>query len=355
MNYLNRAIDSINNDDKLKHLLFRALYQRGNAYFNNKQYQLAESDNLTCLNIIDSNSIYESQRDGIYSQLARIYHQTGQLRKGIDYMNQALLMSKQEKDAELTGQYSTLAMLYRENGQKDSCIYVFSEYVNYLFDKFNKNSVRSIASTGALFKVYEYQNRIETLHTQNLLKESQNRFQRIFIILLISFAIFISAISFLIYSQYIKTRKAYQTIKEKNNRIKKQEAEITILKEQKREELTDRFEHDLELLDRLMKEDKLYLQPDLNLTSVASILKINHTYLSSIINRHFGFSFTYFLNQYRIKEAVSLFDAGSHEKYSIEAISKIVGFKSKSAFYRAFRQHKSCTPTEYLNNSTSAE
>jgi len=210
-----------------------------------------------------------------------------------------------------------------------------------------------IASSGALFKISEYQKKIKDLNTQNLIKESRNTFQKRFIFLLIIFALFLSGLSFIMYRQFIKTRKAYTTIRDKNDKIEQQANEIEKLREQKREELTDRFEHDLILLDKLMTEDKLFLQPDLNLFYVANILKINHTYLSSIINRHYGFSFTNLLNQYRINEAVRLLNSGIHEKYSIEAISKMVGFKSKSAFYRAFRQHKSCTPTEYLTNDKS--
>ena len=349
MEYFNRAIDSIEGDEELKSLLFGALFQRGNAFLSNHQYQLAKTDYLSCLDILDSISDFENQRIGIYTQLGIVYHRTGEFRKGIDFSNKAYLLSLKEDDPDLTGILSTLAKLYRDNGQKDSCIYVLSNYVNYLFDRFNDNSARSIAESGALFKVSEYQTRIDLLNTENLLKETQNRAQRIFIIFLVLFILLISIFSFLTFKQYIKVKTAFQTIQRKNNEIAKQKDEIKRLKEQKSEKLTNRFEQDLYLFDRLMKEDKLFLKSELTLSEVANILNINHTYLSCIINRHFGISFTYLLNQYRINEAVRLLNSGIQEKYSIEAISKMVGFKSKSAFYRAFRHHKACTPSEYLS------
>ncbi|MBT7466207.1 MAG: AraC family transcriptional regulator, partial [Bacteroidetes bacterium] len=123
----------------------------------------------------------------------------------------------------------------------------------------------------------------------------------------------------------------------------------TILREQRLDKLTGRFEHDLELLESLMKDDKIFVRSDLKLGTVAKMLNINHSYLSGIINRHFGCNFTTYLNQYRIVEATRLLDEGILEKYSIEAISKMVGYQSKSAFYRAFREQKGSTPTQYLD------
>ncbi len=349
LSYINRAIDTLRHDEEVNPLLALGLYQRSIVYYDNEQYSLAEADLNSCLALVTSDSRVDYIKDGIYGQLGRLYHKTGEYRKAIDNMNIAYQLALLDKNSGFFGIYTTLAMLYNETGQKDSCIYFLSRHINGLYDKFDRNSTRQIAISGARFQISEHQNRIEELNNQNQKKEIRNTLQRRFIVLLIFSILLISILTVVIYKQYLKTRQAFRSIQNKNGKIARQEEEITNLKEQKLKELLDRFEQDMDLLDKLMKVDKIFLNADLSLTKVANLLKINHSYLSSIINRHFGCSFTHYLNKYRIKEAIRLLDAGDHEKYSIDAISIMVGYKSKSAFYRAFRQQKNCTPTEYLS------
>ncbi|MBT3245026.1 MAG: AraC family transcriptional regulator, partial [Bacteroidetes bacterium] len=288
-------------------------------------------------------------RNSIYCQLGYLYHRTGQFSKAIDYLNMAYQLAILKDDPYLAGIYSTLAQLYGKTGQNDSCIIILNKHVSELYKMFNKNSAQQIAVSGARFQLAEHQNMIKDLDYKNQRQQIINKAQRRFIILLASSILLICILLAFLYGQYQKTRFAYLRIHDKNARIAQQEEEITILREQRLDKLTGRFEHDLELLESLMKDDKIFVRSDLKLGTVAKMLNINHSYLSGIINRHFGCNFTTYLNQYRIVEATRLLDEGILEKYSIEAISKMVGYQSKSAFYRAFREQKGSTPTQYLD------
>jgi len=355
LSFINRALDTLRRDDKFNPTIFHGLYQRGVIYYDYDQLDLAAVDFKRCMDLINSNNILNQFRSGVHTQLGRLYNKTGQYRQALDHLNIAYLIEKSRTDAVSFGIHSTLAMIYNKTNQKDSCIYFLNEQIKGLYEKINQNSIIQIAESGARFQISEHNEKIEELSDENKRKDIRNKSQQRFIVSLIMSIVLITILTIILYRQYRKTRLAYQSIQNKNGRIARQEKEIAILKAQQRDTLTNRFGHDLELLEKFMGVDKIFLDPDLSLSKVANLLKINHSYLSSIVNRHFGSNFTHYLNQYRINEAAQLLDSGRHQKYSIDAISKMVGFKSKSAFYRAFRQHKSCTPTEYLNTKRSTE
>jgi AraC-like DNA-binding protein len=53
-------------------------------------------------------------------------------------------------------------------------------------------------------------------------------------------------------------------------------------------------------------------------------------------------------NKLRIDYAISLFTKGAHLNTSIEGIASKAGFKSKSAFYLAFKAEHGVTPIEWI-------
>ena len=55
-----------------------------------------------------------------------------------------------------------------------------------------------------------------------------------------------------------------------------------------------------------------------------------------------------YINELRIKSIVIEIENQGLENLSIEGIAYNYGFSSKSTFYRAFKKHKGCTPSEYI-------
>ena len=98
-----------------------------------------------------------------------------------------------------------------------------------------------------------------------------------------------------------------------------------------------------------MKKDKLFLNQNLTINSLAKEIGINRTYLSQVINEFFNKNFSSFVNEFRIKEASkSLID---DKNITIEAVAFDVGFKSKSAFNNAFKQYTGVTPSFFIKNA----
>jgi AraC-like DNA-binding protein len=58
-------------------------------------------------------------------------------------------------------------------------------------------------------------------------------------------------------------------------------------------------------------------------------------------------SFYEFINQYRAKEAKNLLLSENSSKLTIDALAKEAGFKSKSTFYKVFKQITGNNPSHY--------
>ena len=67
--------------------------------------------------------------------------------------------------------------------------------------------------------------------------------------------------------------------------------------------------------------------------------------VSRIVQSCMGMSYNQLILKLRMEKAVSLLNQKVH---SIDAISQMVGYTTKSSFYRAFTGYYGCTPKEYL-------
>lgn len=105
----------------------------------------------------------------------------------------------------------------------------------------------------------------------------------------------------------------------------------------------------------LIEQKQIYKNANLSLRSLAEQLKINPRYLSTIINERLQKNFFEMINQYRVKEAQTVLSerSGVDDK-SILEVAYDVGFNSKSAFNRAFKQYVGMTPSEYRRNRRSS-
>lgn len=95
---------------------------------------------------------------------------------------------------------------------------------------------------------------------------------------------------------------------------------------------------------KLMEEDELFKNPLLSRLELAEQLGTSESYLSQIVNQELHKSIIQFVNEYRIEAAKDLLRNPVFDKYSVEAIGLEAGFKSKSAFYNAFKTSLDVSP-----------
>jgi len=87
-----------------------------------------------------------------------------------------------------------------------------------------------------------------------------------------------------------------------------------------------------------------YMNYDLSLDSVSSLLNINAAYLSSIFKRCTGINFLDYITNLRTCAAKEYL---SDPFKSVSEIASMVGYDSSSYFCRAFKKNTGFTPTEY--------
>lgn len=99
-------------------------------------------------------------------------------------------------------------------------------------------------------------------------------------------------------------------------------------------------------LDAYLKEYKFFRQKDLTIVDVSNGIDVSSKKVSRAINLVRKVNFNVYINSLRIEEAVLYLKDRNYDGFSVEGIGLEAGFKSKSAFYNAFKKEKNCTPLE---------
>ena len=102
-------------------------------------------------------------------------------------------------------------------------------------------------------------------------------------------------------------------------------------------------------LEKYMKQDKAYLNPDLNLNTLANTLEVPEKTISQTLNQLIGSNFSDYVNSYRIADAKSMLEHQTESSFSIKEIMYEVGFNSRSVFNTVFKKKTGLTPSEYKN------
>lgn len=100
-------------------------------------------------------------------------------------------------------------------------------------------------------------------------------------------------------------------------------------------------------LERLMTQEKLFLNSSLNLGEVAQKLSVVPRYLSQVINELKTKNFYDYVNGYRIDEAKKLLSDSTHNSEKILSVLYDCGFNSKSVFNTVFKKNTGLTPSEF--------
>ena len=100
-------------------------------------------------------------------------------------------------------------------------------------------------------------------------------------------------------------------------------------------------------LQQSFEQSKPYLNPELDLSQVATSTGYTRNQISFFLNQVRGQTFYTFLNQLRLDEALERLNA-QRPAPRIEEIASASGFNSLSTFYRCFKQKTGCSPKVYL-------
>ena len=108
------------------------------------------------------------------------------------------------------------------------------------------------------------------------------------------------------------------------------------------------------LLKQHCEEPQLYLQHDLTLLQLATLIGINRSYLSKYFASQ-GITYNTYINGLRIQHFVRLYHeaAATHQPISVKQLANESGFRSYSTFNAVFKQSMGTTATEWMRTSES--
>lgn len=106
----------------------------------------------------------------------------------------------------------------------------------------------------------------------------------------------------------------------------------------------------IDILLKLLNEDKIYKINDLNLEALSEKLETTRHNTSQIINEHFDMNFSELMNKYRIQEAVQILNEDEYNNLKIIQVAYEVGFNNKVTFNKSFKRYLSQTPSQYVKS-----
>ncbi|WP_240479506.1 helix-turn-helix domain-containing protein [Pseudoalteromonas rubra] len=106
----------------------------------------------------------------------------------------------------------------------------------------------------------------------------------------------------------------------------------------------DRMQRIAAKLERVMKDEQLFMEEDLSLNKLASVIGVSENHISETLSQLLQTNFFQFVNGYRIEEAEKLLKSTDSQ---VSTIQFDVGFNSKSTFNTAFKKATGLTPTQY--------
>ncbi len=107
----------------------------------------------------------------------------------------------------------------------------------------------------------------------------------------------------------------------------------------------------LEDLRRVAGQESFFSSPNPTLKTLAEAVGTHSNRVSRLINQQTDGNFNDFVNSFRIRLAQERLRSEGYRHLTVEAIGQSVGFRSKSAFYQAFRKQTGLSPSQYLKSA----
>lgn len=112
--------------------------------------------------------------------------------------------------------------------------------------------------------------------------------------------------------------------------------------------LTETAIHDTAArLIKSMEEEKLYLNPELNLQVLSQHTGLQQKLISAVLNNHVHKSFNAFVNEYRVEAFKKKIRQADMENFTMAGIAAECGFNSQATFQRTFKELTGMSPSEF--------
>lgn len=313
-------------------------------YDQSREVYVLYADILRDIGKKDSSVIYyrkafqEQSGSGIYSKADLYLGYAEFLKEDRRYddavrvlMDGLHMMDSVRSPAKKPMMYLSLSGIYEDMGELGTALTYYKQYNEEANRQLNLEIERKISS---IRREYDKQK-----HEVELL-EWRNKYNLAVMAFVFAVCVFVGL--YLLYrskeKNYRQLLKQHQTILDRQETRPAQTAAVP-MPQDKMKEMYDRLE-------KLMYEQELYRQSDLSRDKVAQMLSTNRTYLCSVIKSFTGMTFPYYVNSFRINEAVRIL-SNPEDNTPIKAIAGNLGYNNLTTFYRLFEAAKGMPPSKY--------
>lgn len=100
---------------------------------------------------------------------------------------------------------------------------------------------------------------------------------------------------------------------------------------------------------KMFEKNKMYLEMNITLSSLAKKFNTNTSYLSKVINHYQEMSFSNYINKLRIEYIIEELKTNNlYRKYTIKALANEIGFSNAESFSKAFNSLKGIKPSYFI-------
>ena len=321
-------------------------------YNNTNKYKKAERFAKEAIKQIDNQTDIGFRIEAL-TNLSNALRREGKYYKAEKIIKDIIeLARKNNFKRKMNNAIGNLALNYEALGNYKNALKFYKDFSERKDSLLNETTEKQI---NELQIKYETEKKDREITKKNAALEVKNIVITYSIIGVVFFMIF----SIVIFVFYTHKKTAYRELVRKNlalikseDKILSQKRDLDIIKKDKYESssLSEDKKNEIgEKIDELMNDEKIYLQSDLTLGKFAQRLNINSKYLSQVIHEIYNTNFSDFINQLRIKEAARLLSDKSYKHFSIEGISELVGFHTKSSFNNSFKKNIGVTPSFFVS------
>lgn len=328
----------------------RTLYQaKGEIYFFEKNFSEARKSFKASSKLCDPNIPLLDLR--LNYSLGKVEHGDGKFKEAKNILQDALdnYVVNPSEEGFMDDYYKLLADSYKETGDFKNANFYFEKYINSTneFDKI-KSEVQS--STKAQ-EIEKFRNELESLEAEKNKKQTYLNY------LFLGTSIIILILLFILLRFY-RNKKAnelkFEVLLSKMNHSSATELAIIDTKDEVLEEKNntdvpeDIKQQILEGLKKL-EEKEYFLKQECSSYNVAKKIGTNTSYLSKVINSHYGKNFNTYINDLRINYTIlRLKNDVIFRSYSIQSIAEEVGYKSADSFTKYFKKDTGLNPSFYI-------
>jgi len=288
------------------------------------------------------------------SNLGKLFFEINKIDSALYYIDLSNKIASENKFLKiLADNYLTLSEIEKSKGMYQNALHLYETYTNLKDSIFNAGVFGSINLIQRQYEVSKTNQQIEELEIDRQIKENTIHYQKIILLIIMGVLVFVVFVLMFIMHQKRNLNKAYKALVTKNIEIVESQDDPSEANKKKHKKSARNYDKYSELLNNIlivMEDPKIFCDPEFSIDKLAELVQSNQKYVSEAINNILNKNFRSFLNSYRISEAQQLFSTRELEKFTIESIAHLVGFKSSKTFWETFKEITGVTPSYYLKS-----